>query len=60
MKLPPLYGLSDFAKEIGWSRQKLRVYYERNKLPEPATSAGTRPLWTIEQIEEYKKNNKPE
>lgn len=55
--LPPLYGITDFAKLIGWSRQKAHVYYKRGKLPEPATYAGeTRPLWTIEQIKHWAEN----
>ena len=55
-EIPPLYGISDFAKKIGWSRQKASVYYSRNKLPEPATYAGgKRPFWTLKQIKEWSK-----
>jgi hypothetical protein len=49
-----LYGQAEFAKEIGWDDRKIRVYYQRGKLPEPYAKAGKRPLWTKEQIEQYK------
>lgn len=52
--IPPLYGVTEFAKLIGWSRQKTHVYLSRGKLPEPATYAGgKRPLWTYKQIKEW-------
>ncbi|MFW5988276.1 MAG: hypothetical protein ACOCQA_02420 [bacterium] len=38
--IPPLYGVTEFAKMIGWSRQKTHVYLSRGKLPKPATYAG--------------------
>lgn len=60
MKLPKLYGQTEFAKELGWSKNKLTTYYGRGVLPEPATYAGGRPLWTMEQIREYKTKIKGE
>jgi hypothetical protein len=54
MKLPRLYGQAEFAIELGWDRRKLNTYYGRGLLPKPATYAGKRPLWTKEQIDEYK------
>ena len=55
MKLPPLYGQKEFAEEIGWDGRKLRTYYLRGNLPEPAGYVGTRPVWVKDQIEEFKK-----
>lgn len=54
-----LYGLTEFAAELpGMDRKKLSVYYNRGKLPEPFGKAGKRPLWTKEQIENYKASQK--
>lgn len=50
-----LYGVTEFAKEMKTTRQAIHRDYKRGKLPAPATFAGTRPFWTKEQIEEYKK-----
>ena len=49
-----LIGLKEVGDILGWSRQKVSVYYSRNKLPEPYTLVGgKRPVWTREQIEEW-------
>jgi hypothetical protein len=52
-----LYGQTEFGKMIGWSQQKMAVYFQRGKLPEPFAlvgGEGGRPVWTREQIEWYK------
>lgn len=51
-----LYGITEFAKELGgnWTVQKLWVYYDRGKLPNPNAFVGERPAWSKEQIEEFK------
>jgi len=49
-----LFGQSEFASELNWDERKLRVYYQRGKLPEPYAKAGSRPLWTREQVQEFK------
>lgn len=51
-----LYGITEFAKELGWSQQKAQVYYQRGKFPEPFAFAGNRPFWKPEQAEKYKAN----
>lgn len=51
-----LYGLNELAKELGWTRQKASVYYQRGKFPKPFAFAGKRAFWKREQIEELKKN----
>lgn len=57
-----LYGLTEFAEELGgkWNRKSMQVYYKRGKLPDPFAMVGIHPLWTIEQIEEYKAELKEE
>ena len=51
-----LYGITEFAQELGWSQQKAQVYYQRGKFPEPYALARNRAFWTKEQVEEYKKS----
>ena len=53
-----LYGITEFAKELGWTQNKTQVYYQRGVLPGPCAYAGTRPFWKLEQIEEYKKERR--
>ncbi len=53
-----LYGQIEFAKEIGWTKNKLAVYLLRGKLPEPYAMAGSRPLWKKEQTESFKSSLK--
>ena len=49
-----LLGTKEVGDLLGWSRQKVSVYYSRGKLPEPfALIGGKRPVWTREQIEEW-------
>ena len=55
-----LYGLTEFAREIGLTgpnaRVKMSQLYRRGKLPEPysVNPKGKSPAWTREQIEHYK------
>lgn len=53
--LPELLGVTEVGKELGWDRRKVSVYHKRGKLPEPATYIGNRPVWTKQQITEYKR-----
>lgn len=48
-----LMGLSDIAKELGWSYKKVAVYMGRDKFPEPIGKVGGRPVWLGEQMEPY-------
>lgn len=54
-----IYGMTEFGKIMGdekrWNAHTLSVYYRRGKLPKPFAIAGTRPFWTLEQIEAFKK-----
>ena len=51
-----LLGTKEVGDILGWSRQKVSVYYSRGKLPEPyAKIGGQRPVWTREQIEKWMK-----
>lgn len=53
-----LYGLTEFAREIGLTGPNARIemsqLHRRGKLPEPYAKAGNRPLWTWEQVQEYR------
>ena len=56
MEVVDLLGTKEVGDILGWSRQKVSVYYSRGKLPEPyATIGGKRPVWTREQIEKWMK-----
>lgn len=48
-----LLGTKEVGDVLGWSRQKVSVYYSRGKLPEPYALAGSRPLWTRTQIDKW-------
>ena len=50
-----LCGTTEVGDLVGWSRQKVNIYYARGKLPKPYTLVGgKRPVWTREQIEKWK------
>jgi predicted DNA-binding transcriptional regulator AlpA len=48
-----IYGLTEFAAEVGTTKSTLNAKFIRGKLPEPAFLAGNRPFWTKEQVDEY-------
>lgn len=52
--IPPLYGATEFADEIGWKLGKISVYDNRGKLPVPALKIGKRSFWTKEQVDRFK------
>jgi len=52
---PRLFGITDISEKLGWSKQRVHVYWKRGKLPEPATHIGGRPAWTAFQVEQIKK-----
>lgn len=51
--LPPIFGVSEIGKMLGWDKEKVHVYYSRGKLPEPSTYANSRPFWTYDKIENW-------
>lgn len=55
---PRLYGVTDIAEELDWSKQRVHTYMKRGILPQPSTEIGSRPAWTQQQIEEMKKRFK--
>jgi hypothetical protein len=40
---------------LGWSKQQLSVYISRGKLPPPIQVLASGPIWTREQIEQFKR-----
>ena len=49
-----LLGIKEVGDILGWSRQKVSVYYSRGKLPEPYTLVGgKRPVWEREKIIDF-------
>jgi hypothetical protein len=53
-QIPKLLGTHEVAKMLGWSRGKVSVYLYRGILPEPVDMLHCGPIWTIDQIEEFK------
>lgn len=63
-EIQPLIGSKEFSEMLGWSKQAFSVKYirqqregrkVRNPLPEPVQILAATPVWTLEQVEEYKK-----
>ncbi|TBV85486.1 hypothetical protein [Lysinibacillus sp. OL1] len=62
-EIQPLIGLKEFSEMLGWSKQALSMKFlrqrkgrkVRNPLPEPVQILAATPVWTQEQVEEYKK-----
>lgn len=48
---------SQVAEMIGgkWSRKTVHEYLKRGKFPEPVMKIGISPVWTPEQVEQYKR-----
>lgn len=51
---PELLGVREVAEFIGWLPAKVSTYYKRGKLPEPVQVLASGPIWTRQQIEEYR------
>jgi predicted DNA-binding transcriptional regulator AlpA len=49
-------GLAEAAEILNWSKSQLNTYMRRGKFPEPIQRLTATPVWTREQIEEYKKS----
>ena len=58
--IPPLLGVTDVARELGWGKARVSEYRSRGKFPEPATQIGGRPVWTKKQVDRFKKEKKEE
>ncbi len=54
-----LVGVAEVADILGWDRRRVSVYIRRGKFPEPVARVAAGPLWTRQQIEEYKKQHAP-
>lgn len=51
-----LLGTTEASAMLGWYKQKVHTYWKRGKFIEPHTYIGNRPVWTEEQIKEFKKS----
>lgn len=58
--IPPLVGVKEAAEILGWSKQQIGIYMTRGKFPEPIQRLASGPIWTKEQIEEYKRERTSE
>lgn len=59
-EVPKLVGVAEAAKILGWSKQQISVYMSREKFPEPAQRLASGPIWTRDQIEEFKNSRTQE
>ena len=50
----PLVGLKEAAAILGWDPRKVATYRSRGVFPAPAAELASGPVWTRQQIEEYK------
>jgi len=50
-----LVGLKEAAQILGWDPRRVATYRSRGSFPEPVAELAAGPLWTRQQIEEYKK-----
>ncbi|MEK5217721.1 hypothetical protein [Psychrobacillus sp. FSL H8-0487] len=59
-----LCGLKEFATIVGWKPAKLSTKFSRqlkgmkvkNPLPQPIAILAATPVWTKQQVEEYKRS----
>lgn len=50
----PLVGLAEASTILGWSKQQTSVYIRREKFPLPIQILASGPIWTKQQILEFK------
>ena len=55
-----LVGTKEAGEMLGWDKRKVATYKHRGIFPEPVMYASGRPLWTRGQVEDFKKNYKPQ
>lgn len=49
-----LLGLHEAAELLEWDKRKVATYIKRKKFPTPKQIVQATPLWTEEQITDYK------
>ena len=58
-----LLGVAEVSNLLGWDKRKIATYIKRGVFPKPVHIVKATPLWTEEQIIDYKNNwnkkNKP-
>jgi hypothetical protein len=50
-----LIGVKEAAEILGWDTRRVTTYRSRGSFPEPVTELAMGPVWTREQIENYKR-----
>lgn len=50
-----LVGVKEAARFLGWDVRRVATYRQRGSFPEPVKELAMGPVWTLQQIEEYKK-----
>lgn len=48
-----LLGVSDIARQLGWTNSKVVTYVNRGKLPQPVGEVGGRPVWLEVELKPY-------
>lgn len=54
-----LLGLHEVAQLLEWDKRKVATYIKRKKFPTPTQIVRATPLWTEDQILNYKNKLKP-
>lgn len=49
-----MVGVKEAAEILGWDVRRVATYRSRGAFPEPVAEMAMGPVWTREQIEEYK------
>lgn len=50
----PIVGLAEAAEILGLHKNTINTYIARGKFPEPIQRLASGPIWTKEQIEDYR------
>ena len=51
--MPRLYGLTEIAQALGVSRQAVRNWLTRGRIPPPTQHIAAGPVWVAEDIEPW-------
>lgn len=56
--IPPLVGVQEVGKILGWGKAKVSEYLKRGKLPEPVQRLASGPVWRKSDIVKFKEGLK--
>lgn len=51
-------GVTEAAEILGWSKQQVSVYIQRERFPEPVQRLASGPIWTEKQIYDFRESRK--